>query len=194
MEVQPRGQWAAFDGVSCLATGEPGDVARRTKEAVDRGVDGPVLVIDEATGEQVDVDFRGTVEEVVGRIVSPEPAQPPRGPGRPRLGVVAREVTLLPRHWEWLNSQPGGASVALRKLVEEASRANAEKDRVRKAREASYRFMTALAGNFPGFEEALRALFAGNGRRFEQETEAWPVDVRDHARRLAAPGLSGSSG
>ena len=110
----------------------------------------------------------------------------PRRPGRPKLGVVAREVTLLPRHWEWLNSQPGGASVALRKLVEEARRANSGKDRLRRAQEAAYRFMSTMAGNEPGFEEAARALFAGRQEPFEALVRGWPKDVREHAKKLAA--------
>ncbi len=101
------------------------------------------------------------------------------------MGVVAREVTLLPRHWDWLNGQPGGASVALRKLVEEARRANAGRDRVRRAQEAAYRFLSALAGNLPGFEEATRALFASDRTRFQEMVEPWPEDVRDHAKTLA---------
>jgi len=117
---------------------------------------------------------------------SPSEVEGPRGPGRPKLGVVAREVTLLPRHWDWLNAQPGGASVALRKLVETARRVNEDKDRVRQAQEAAYRFISTMAGNEPGFEEAARALFAGDERRFDEMTASWPIDVRSHARRLAA--------
>lgn len=105
-------------------------------------------------------------------------------PGRPKLGVTAREVTLLPRHWEWLAAQPGGASVALRKLVKEAGRANEAKDRIKKAQASAYRFMSAVAGNLPGYEETMRALFAGQPEQFGALTEAWPVDVRDHAHRL----------
>jgi hypothetical protein len=116
---------------------------------------------------------------------------PPRRRGRPSLGVVAREVTLLPRHWEWLSSQPGGASVALRKLVEDARRANEGRDRVRLARESAYRFMMAMAGNEPGYEEALRALFSGEYGRLEGLTAGWPEDVRAHALRLAARAREG---
>jgi hypothetical protein len=105
----------------------------------------------------------------------------PRGPGRPKLGVVAREVTLLPRHWEWLNAQRGGASVALRKVVDEARRASGDRDRERAARDAAYRFMSAMAGDRRGFEEASRALFAGDRPRFEQHTVAWPEDIRTYA-------------
>jgi hypothetical protein len=109
-----------------------------------------------------------------------------RGRGRPKLGVVAREVTLLPRHWQWLSVQPGGASVAIRKLVEEARKANAGKNRVRRAREVAYRFMSAMAGNLSGFEEATRALFGKDSERFQSLTDSWPRDVRDYARKLAA--------
>jgi uncharacterized protein len=117
----------------------------------------------------------------------------PRGPGRPKLGVVAREVTLLPRHWEWLAQQPGGASVALRKLVEEARRANKDKDRVRQAQEAAYRFIAAMGENKPHYEEVARALFAGDAARFEAWTASWPSDVREHARRLAAAAFDGAA-
>ena len=112
--------------------------------------------------------------------------------GRPRLGVVAREVTLLPRHWEWLSAQPGGASVALRKLVEEARRVKAPEDRRREAQESAYRFMTVMAGNEPGFEEALRALYSEDRERFEMYSAAWPKDVREHARELAGAAFSGA--
>ena len=109
----------------------------------------------------------------------------PRGRGRPRLGVIAKEVTLLPRHWDWLNVQPGGASVALRKLVDEARKTSGDRDRVRAAQEAAYRFMSAIAGNLPGFEEATRALFAYDRRGFTHLVANWPEDVRDYAVRLA---------
>jgi hypothetical protein len=109
----------------------------------------------------------------------------PRGRGRPRLGVVAREVTLLPRHWEWLSAQPGGASVALRKLVEVARREHGEKDQRRAAHERAYHFMSAIAGDLPGFEEATRALFADDRPRFEECVTSWPNDVRAYATRLA---------
>ena len=116
-----------------------------------------------------------------------EEAAPParRGPGRPRLGVVAREVTLLPRHWDWLALQPGGASVAIRKLVEAARRSSGDKDRVRFAQEATYRFVSAIAGDKPHYEEAIRALFAADAARFDKLIAEWPADIRDHALVLA---------
>lgn len=148
---------------------------------VKRRPQGEVLVFDDATGFQIDLDVRGKSRKSAKESEAAEP----RGRGRPRLGVLAKEVTLLPRHWDWLSLQPGGASVALRKLVEEARRTSGDRDRVRAAQEAAYRFMSAAAGNLPGFEEAARALFAYDRRKFAQLIADWPEDVRDLAVRLA---------
>ncbi len=122
-----------------------------------------------------------------GRVVDIDPRFPPSGedgpkPGRPKLGVVPREVTLLPRHWDWLATQPGGASVALRKLLEEASRNPAAQ--LRQRRDAAYRFATALVGNAPGYEEAIRALYAGQHDEFAAHIEAWPADVRNELEKM----------
>jgi hypothetical protein len=191
----------AFVGTRRITSGMLFEVAEHTKKVIDRGGNEPVLIFDDETGETIEVDFRGTTADVLNRLVVASSAgatagastkldaDGPRGPGRPKLGVVAREVTLLPRHWDWLNSQPGGASVALRKLVEEARRANQGKDRVRRSQESAYGFMSVIAGNEPGFEEAARALFAGNGERFDESVHSWPADVRDHARKLAEAAL-----
>lgn len=176
----------AFEGTRMIATGDLAHVAAETKRVLDRGEKAPVLIFDDATAEPVEVDFRGTVEDVLERLPGPKAPEPgSRGPGRPRLGVVAREVTLLPRHWDWLNSQPGGASVALRRLVEQARRDSEGSDRIRCAQEAVYRFTSAVCGNLPGYEEALRALYHADRERFERETEAWPTDVRAYTLRLA---------
>lgn len=181
----------AFAGSRRLASGALEDVALKVKEALDREENLSVLIFDDLTSRLIDVDFRGAPEDVRARLAAERDGKAPDGPearrpGRPKLGVVAREVTLLPRHWDWLNSQPGGASVALRRLVEEARRASGARDRLRQAQEAAFRFMSAMAGNEPGFEEAARALFAGNAERFDEVSEIWPADVRNHARRLAA--------
>jgi hypothetical protein len=173
----------AFEGSTCIASGDLIEVTLKAREAIGRNGSSPVLIFDDQTGHQIDLDLRESTDDLKNRLASVEP----RRAGRPRLGVVAREVTLLPRHWEWLNSQPGGASVALRKLVEQARRDYAERDRVRQAQEAAYKFMSAMAGNEPGFEEASRALFARRQDGFEEMSAVWPADVRDHARRLAAP-------
>lgn len=180
-------QFTAFHGNQVLASGDLATVALAVKRVIDREIDGPIGIFDAASGRWIDIDLRGNEQDVMARFdqpaVSPESAEL-RGRGRPKLGVVAREVTLLPRHWEWLNSQPGGASVALRKAVDLARRANQEKDRMRVMHEAAYRFMSAMAGDFPGFEEASRALFANDAVRFDQHAAEWPEDVRCYAREL----------
>lgn len=156
------------------------------KEALAAGAAGPVLTFDDATGAVVDLDLRGSDAEVVARLGANENGAPaPRGRGRPRLGVVAREVTLLPRHWDWLAAQAGGASVVLRRLVEEARRADGGATEAKQARAAAYRFLSASAGDLPGFEEAARALFAGDREAFAARIASWPADVQTYAMRLA---------
>jgi uncharacterized protein len=191
--MNPRTNAAAiaFDGGRCIAAGDLRAVARAAKEELERRSDAPIAVFDGRTSEPIDIDFRGTVDDVLARLpempaASHEAAPPaPRGPGRPKLGVVAREITLLPRHWDWLAQQSGGASVAIRKLVEEARRTGEDKDRIRQAQEAAYRFMSAMAGNAPHYEDAIRALFADDAAGFEKSIAEWPADVRDHIATLA---------
>ena len=179
----------AFLGHQRLASGAPAEVALAVLEASKRPAAQTILIFDDANGRPVDLDLRGSEREVVARLTPPAPdsaaAPEPRGRGRPRLGVVAREVTLLPRHWEWLAAQPGGASVALRKLVDQARRASGDRDGIRAARDSAYYFMSAMAGNLPGFEEASRALFADDRRRFAALIASWPDDIRDHIVKLA---------
>lgn len=184
-------RYTAFDGHRRLGAGSLGEVAQAVAEAAAAGAIGPLLIFDDATGQVVDVDTRHTPQAIATGDVDPvdEPTVEPRRAGRPRLGVVAREVTLLPRHWEWLAAQPGGASVALRRLVEEARRAGAAEERARRAREAAYRFARAVAGDLPDFEEASRALFADDRERFVALVAAWPADVRAYATELAFPTL-----
>lgn len=182
----------AFQGTRRIAAGALRQIVLTVKHAAAAGAPAPIVIFD-AHGHTVEVDLRGSDDEVLARLAADGQAAPaaaaeaPRGPGRPRLGVVGREVTLLPRHWDWLNSQPGGASVALRKLVEQARRDHEGRDRVRMAQETCYRFLSVIAGSLPGFEEAARALFGADATRFAAQLEAWPADVREHALRLAAP-------
>jgi hypothetical protein len=197
MDSTERASYTAFAGMRRIASGTIEEAARAAKEAFDRDGSAPVLVFDDATSEQVDLDFSVGTEQAVERLAraagagagvaaDEEPSlAAPRGPGRPRLGVVAREVTLLPRHWEWLSGQSGGASVALRKLVEQARKTNEGRDRQRRAQEAAYRFMSAVAGNLAGFEEAIRALFGADRARFDELVAPWPPDVSEYAKKLA---------
>ncbi|NTU72437.1 MAG: DUF2239 family protein [Coriobacteriia bacterium] len=186
----PTESLTVFAGSHAILTGERDAVAYALREMHAAGEQRAILVFDDTTGEQIDIDLReGSASGPPPS--SEEPVQ--RRPGRPKLGVVAREVTLLPRHWEWLNAQPGGASVALRKLVEGARRENVDTDRARRSQEAAFRFMTAIAGNEPGFEEACRALYAGDRRVFNSHAASWPPDVGDYARRLAGDAFATAS-
>jgi uncharacterized protein len=179
----------AFDGHRRIAAGSLAEVALATKQAVDSGAEGPVLIFDQLSSRAVELDLRGTPDDVLARLPAPAAAAEedalPRGPGRPRLGVIAREVTLLPRHWDWLAAQSGGASATLRRLVEEARRSHGERDAERLAGEAVDRFMSAMTGNLPGHEEASRAFWRKERERFMHVTDAWPADVREHVRHLA---------
>lgn len=190
----PALRCTAFAGTQRIASGELRHVALKAKQVFDTEPGQPILVFEDASGVVVELplelpaaDLLRTLNAVPDEAdgATPTPA-PVRGPGRPRLGVVAREVTLLPRHWQWLAAQPGGASVALRRLVEGARKVTADGDRRRAAQEAAYRFMHALAGNLPDYEDATRALFAGDVVRFEEAVAQWPEDVREHASLLAA--------
>jgi uncharacterized protein len=176
----------AFADGTFFTFGPPWEVALTVKAALEGGREGEILTFDDSTGRVIDFDLRGSNQEVAARL-RPASADAAKAPGRPKLGVVAREVTLLPRHWDWLAAQPGGASVTLRKLVDAARAATGERDKIRLAQQAADRFMSAMLGNQPGYEEASRALYAGDAARFDALSAAWPTDLRDHARRLAAP-------
>jgi len=194
--------FAFADAERCLAEGELDHVITETMEELARQPSTQILVFEEETGRVIDLDLRGSKDDVLKRMntaakansvgpasESEKGSEAVRGRGRPRLGVVAREVTLLPRHWEWLNAQPGGASVALRKLVEEARHSRAGKDRVRLAQEATYRFMSAVAGDRKYYEESTRALFAGDRERLVSLLEEWPTDIRKRVLTLAEEAL-----
>lgn len=176
----------AFANGRLIARGSAAAIAPAVKEAYDDGAPS-LLVFDDASGRLVEMDLRGSVDETVARLQDGYGHRPPAR-GRPKLGVTAREVTLLPGHWDWLASQPGGASATLRRLVEQARKAG--DDEVRKAGDAAYRVMLALAGNLADFEEASRAFFAKDYDQFARIADHWPSDIRayvsEHVARLRA--------
>lgn len=191
-------KYIAFSGSSRIAHGLPAEVATTVKLALEQNSQQTILVFNADTGEQLDLNLHGSLAEVLARyqplstekneaVVADAENASRRTPGRPRLGVTAREVTLFPRHWQWLAEQPGGASVTLRKLVERELRSNMDKDRARQLCDAGYRFMHVMAGNEPSFEEASRALFAKDGKTFHQLIKHWPADVKKHIKRLTDP-------
>jgi len=191
MHYSPHTSATVFAGHRRLASGVLHEVVLAAKAAADTG--DAVLVFNDASGHLIELDLRGSEQDVVQRLAAAAHPAPNLADissrGRPHLGVVSRDVTLLPRHWEWLAAQPGGASATLRRLVEQARRASGGEQR-REAQESSYRVMSTLAGHLPGFEEAARALFACDAARFADQVAGWPEDVRSYVSRLAMPGFA----
>ena len=177
---EPR-SYTAFAGHDRLCRGDLAAALRATKAHADAVPDERILLFEDWSGRQVDFDLRGTADEVVARA---EPPILPAGRGRPRLGVVSREISLLPRHWEWLELQPQGISAAVRRLVDEARKREPGKERARRARDATSRFMWAMAGDLPDFEDASRALFAGDRPRLSRLIDGWPPAIRRHIDEL----------
>lgn len=173
--------YTAFADLRQIAAGPLAEVLPKLKAWTDEHPGEPPLVFDDTRGRQIDFDLRGSVTDVLARAL-PAPAA---GPGRPKLGVVSREVSLLPRHWEWLEEQPNGASAALRRLVDEARHREPEQQRQRRGQDALSRVLTALAGDLPHYEEATRALYAPDRPRFESLIAKWPAAVRKYVARLA---------
>lgn len=191
MDMLRNRHCVSFSGSTLIADGDLLSVALASKKVMDEGSSEPLLIFDDES-KLVEIDFRGTLDSVAERIRSEQneaAAKTSEGsaekvrPGRPKLGVVAREVTLLPRHWDWLNAQPGGASVTLRKLVDSARKENGNES-IKKKQEIAYRFLSAMAGNEIGFEDAIRALFGNDQQNFDQALKSWPPDVASHAQKL----------
>ena len=166
--------YTAFLGWTRVAAGPLDAALRQIKEMKDPG-EQTLLIFENETGKQVDFDLRGSIDEVLARVA---PKTPRTGPGRPKLGVVSREISLLPRHWEWLEAQPQGASAALRRLVDDARKLGSGKTRANV--DAIGRVMTALGGNLPGIDEAYRSLYARDGERLVAQIAQWPTDLRDY--------------
>ena len=188
LDIDPGASLLIFDDaeqrqVEIDLRGSMAELVQRLAAAPDDATSNP------KAGGSAGATTAATAPAIAAAAAKSEAPAAPRGRGRPKLGVVAREVTLLPRHWTWLNAQPGGASVALRKLVESARRGNGDGDRRRAGQEATYRFMHAIAGDQPGFEAAARALFAGDLGKLEDAIADWPHDIREHATMLAARAL-----
>jgi hypothetical protein len=190
--------YTAFEGETLFAKGPLSEVVLRIKKRIGRAENSSILIFSDATGNTMDFNFQGTEKDVVKRLEvfvgeeSPERQESP-GPGRPRLGVVSREVSLLPRQWEWLAAQSGGASAVLRRLVDEARKKSADGNSVKQIQEKTYKFLSVLAGNLEGYEEALRALYKKDRENFLIRIERWPKDIRTHALDLAGPIFATSS-
>ena len=194
--MQQASKILAFSAQKLIAEGSFSEVIQLVKNHIKHNDTGNTLFFNGSDGRQIDINLRagnGESASASGASVadsgSGEDKPGKKSRGRPKLGVVGREVTLLPRHWQWLDDQRGGASARLRRLIDQERKANAGEDSIRQSQDSANRFMYAMAGNIPGFEEAVRALYARNKARFDQETSAWPVDIRDCARGFAEEAL-----
>lgn len=176
--------YTAFLNTTLIGSGSLEEVLSSLKTAFDNDQSTLILTFEDRTGTQVDFDLRGTHADVLSRVLA---QQPKLGPGRPKLGVVSREISLLPRHWEWLEEQPNGASAAIRRLVDEERKREPGGIPKRLATQAAGRVMSAMAGNLPGYEEASRALYSSEGERFRKLIRDWPQDLRMYLERLVQP-------
>ncbi|WP_413293169.1 DUF2239 family protein [Bdellovibrio sp. HCB185ZH] len=191
MEPRMDRTCTAFAGTKIVASGDVLQVALKVKKYLKDDGKENVLIFDDVTSAQVELDLRGTVEAVTKRFESMvEPEDKKAGPGRPKLGVVSKEVTLLPQHWEWLALQPGGASVTLRKLIEEAKKKNFAKDQIRQSQDAVYKFMHAMVGDLPNYEEALRAMYGHDTKKFKKMIGDWPKDIQEHIMKVGRESLA----
>jgi uncharacterized protein len=181
--------YTAFEGDKLVFKGSLPEVVLKIKKRIGDAENSPILIFSDTTGNQMDFNFQGSEKDVVKRLEIYVGDESPvaAGPGRPKLGVVAREVLLLPRQWEWLASQSGGASALLRRLVDEAAKKATGGDAVKQSQERTYKFMHALAGDWQGYEEALRALYKKHEKQFQAEVAVWPKDVKAYVLELAAP-------
>lgn len=197
-------EFLAFKGHKLIASGSAQSVEEKIENELKQGDKASILFFLASSGHQIDLDSFASdsiqsgatatgsdAEEAVVDTGNNQPQIPEkRGRGRPKLGVIGREVTLLPRHWEWLDKQRGGASATIRRLVEQDRKAGADQEQIRQSQDSAYRFMYAIAGNLPEFEEVVRALYARDKGAFERDTAAWPKDIRDCSLQFADQALS----
>lgn len=189
-------EYYAFDYQQLIASGSESELAEKINSYIKQKPESNILYFDRSTGRQTELDLQAHVAGLevdlklpVAGTETPQVSSGKKARGRPKLGVVGREVTLLPRHWQWLDKQRSGASAALRRLIDEERKNSAAQDEIRESQDSANRFMSAIAGDLRGFEEAVRALYAGDKARFEAETAAWPVDIRQCARQFAESAL-----
>jgi len=180
--MEQESTYSAFAGEELISSGNLNTMLADVKAAFDRDPSTLFLIFEDETGRQVDFDLRGSLEQVQARAV---PRPPKTGPGRPKLGVTSREISLLPRHWAWLEQQPSGASAALRRLIDDARKLDPDEQRTRQAKEALVRIMSAIAGNLPGYESACRSLYTDDRTEFAELVRNWPKDIHAYLIKRA---------
>lgn len=188
--MKDQNSYSVFEGTKLFFQGPLDEVVLKIKKRLGKANHGDILIFSNFTGKVIDFNFHGTEKDIVRRLevfVSEGDLKPSAGPGRPKLGVMSREVSLLPRHWEWLATQSGGASAALRALVTEAIRKESGSVSIKQAQERTYKFMSVMGGDLKGYEEALRALYKKDVEKFISHIDEWPRDIKNHTKDLAEP-------
>lgn len=180
--------YTAFDNTSIIAHGSLRDVILKTKKILGKSENSSFLIFSDSTGKTIDFNFQGTEKEILKRLEifvsnSDEKIELAR-PGRPKLGVISREISLLPRHWEWLATQSSGASSSIRNLIEDAIKKSTSKVSLKQQQEKVYRVMTTLAGDLDGYEEAIRSLYKRDRESFIKFTKGWSKDLRSYLEKL----------
>ncbi len=186
MESNINCNCTVFSGTKIIATGQLKEIISKVKDYLKRNNIEPLLIFDDMTSEQLEINFSESNEAILKSFKKDrnEITKKSSNVGRPKLGVVSREISLLPRHWEWLSKQPKGASATLRILVEEAKKQNQPQEQIRPAQDATYTFMNSIAGNLPNYEEALRALYSRDKKNFQKQISSWPKDIVIHIKKL----------
>lgn len=179
--------YTAFDGSKIISQGTLAHIALSLKQKTREQKTATLLVFSDLTGRQIDIDLSGTDKQVLDRlkVYSPQELQANTGAGRPKLGVMPREISLLPNHWEWLLNQDGGSSAVIRNLIDEKMKSRS-KDKVKSAQETTYKFLSAIAGDLPNFEEAIRFLYRKDKKKFSELISSWPKDIIKYSMMLAS--------
>ncbi len=174
-------RYSSFIGDRHLFTGDLKGMLSQTHAYISRHGEEGLLIFDNFSGRQIDYNFRVSLEELLGKELPPTPK---KGPGRPRLGVVCGEISLLPRHWDWLQRQRQSASATIRRLIEAAMKEASPEEKTREAIDAAGKFLWTMAGNLSDFEEASRALYAQKWHILDAITAAWPEDIAKHLNMM----------
>jgi hypothetical protein len=181
--------YTAFNNTDLFHQGDLSEVVLKIKDHIGKAENTTITVFSDATGKTIDFNFQGTKKDVQKRLdvfVSESSlTNTITGPGRPKLGVISREISLLPTHWEWLSTQPGGASAILRRLVDEARKKSLNTPSIKSIQEKTHRFISAIAGDLEGYEEVLRAMYRKDEDQFLIHMSSWPNDLKTHALFLS---------
>jgi len=206
-QQDPEPQVVGFVGWELVARGTLDEVVAACRLASAQRPNQRTAFFDDVSGHAVEAPVAPTAtrspSEGVSPIVRSAPAaereasdatgpQRKRGPGRPRLGVVSREVSLLPRHWEWLSAQRGGTSATLRRVIDAARKADGGTTERRRTIDAAHRFLWDIAGDLPCFEELTRALYAEQFQRVADLSCSWPTGVRQQLLRFVDRAAAGT--